>query len=398
MVTRLTFAVVPLAAVLVAGACTSSAATTATETQTAFGCSITSAVPPTTDHSGFASTGPMAIDRWGHTATLLPSCKVLIAGGRGGPNGPDTTAAAELYDPSTGTFTATGPMASRRIGHTATLLPNGKVLITGGEVEQGMDKPNEKSAELYDPATGSFSPTGSMSSPREGHTATLLANGKVLIAGGTTAYMTGYLASAELYDPSTGSFSSTGSMTTARTGHTATLLANGKVLLAGGAQDDMTVTESAELYDPATGKFSPTGSMAKPRWADTATLLRSGKVLIVAGTTFNTQWEYLATAELYDPATGVFSPTGSMSGPRIFHTATLLPSSKVLIAGGASDPFEALNPPAQLYDPDAGSFSEAGHLTTERGRHTATLLASGEVLIAGGGGGGSLPSAEIYTP
>jgi large repetitive protein len=341
----------------------------------------------------------MAIDRWGHTATLLPSGKVLIAGGRGGPNGPDTTAAAELYDPSTDAFTATGSMASRRIGHTATLLPNGKVLITGGEVEQGMDKPNEKSAELYDPATGAFSPTGAMSKPREGHTATLLANGKVLIAGGTTAYVTGHLASAELYDPATGAFIATGQMTTARTGHTATLLANGKVLLAGGAPDGMTMTESAELYDPATGSFSPTGSMAKPRWADTATLLRNGKVLIVGGTTFNTEYEYLASAELYDPATGVFSPTGSMSGPRIFHTATLMPSGKVLIAGGASDPDWSLETPALMYDPDAGSFAAIGSMATSRARHTATLLESGQVLLAGGDdSGGSRPSAEICTP
>jgi hypothetical protein len=134
-------------------------------------------------------------------------------------------------------------------------------------------------------------------------------------------------------------------MTIARTGHTATLLANGKVLLAGGS-DENGITATAELYDPATGKFSP---------------------------------------------------TGSMSGPRLFHTATLS-SGKVLIAGGASDPFESLNAPAQVYDPDAGSFATIGSLTTARARHTATLLASGQVLIAGGGGGGNLPSAEIYTP
>jgi hypothetical protein len=406
VVTSLRISVVFLAAAFVAGGCVGAAPTTTTAptaTRSALPCPTPAATPtaaPTATRSvGFSATnGPMAVDRWGHTATLLPSCKVLIAGGRGGPEGPDTTAAAELYDPSADTFTATGSMASRRVGHAATLLTNGKVLITGGEVEQGMNIPNLKSAELYDPATGSFSPTGSMSSPREGHTATLLANGKVLIAGGTTAYMNGYLASAELYDPSTGSFSSTGSMTTARTGQTATLLSSGKVLLTGGIPDDSSVMASAELYDPATGAFSATGSMSSSRWAHTATLLRTGKVLIVGGTTFSTLGDYLASAELYDPATGVFRSTGSMSSPRLFHTATLLASGKVLIAGGVSDPYESLETPAQVYDPDEGTFAAIGSLTTPRARHTATLLTSGEVLIAGGDGGGSLPSAELYTP
>jgi hypothetical protein len=393
-VTCLRIPVVMLVAALVAGGCAGAATTAPAATLTA----TPSPTPGASHGSGFAPTGPMSIDRWGHTATLLPSGKVLIAGGRGGPDGPVPTASAELYDPSTDAFTATGSMASARVGHTATLLTDGKVLITGGEVDQSPTVANLASAELYDPATGSFSPTGSMSSPREGHTATLLVNGKVLIAGGTTAYMTGYLASAELYDPSTGSFSPTGSMTVPRTGQTATLLSSGKVLLAGGAADASSVVASAELYDPERGSFSSTGSMSDSRWAHTATLLRDGKVLIVGGTTFNTADRYLASAEVYDPATGVFLATGSMPLPRLFHTATLLASGKVLIAGGASDPDESLETPALIYEPDAGSFAAIGSLTTRRARHTATLLASGQVLIAGGDGGGSLPSAELYTP
>jgi hypothetical protein len=387
LVTNLRISVIFLAAAVVAGACMASAATTAP--------AATPTAAPTVNHpSGFATTGPISIHRSGHTATLLPSGKVLIAGGRS-ESGP--VASAELYDPSTDTFTPTGSMASVRVNHTATLLPNGKVLIAGGEVDQNSNVDNLASAELYDPATGSFSPTGSMSGPRSEHTATLLANGKVLIAGGETSYLHGVLASAELYDPDTGSFIPTGSMTGPRSGQTATLLSSGKVLLTGGLADLSTVVASAELYDPATGSFSPTGSMSSSRWAHTATLLASGKVLIVGGTTFNTEGTFLASAELYDPATGAFGSTGSLSAPRLMHAATLLGSGKVLITGGAWDQDESRTA-AELYDPDAGSFGPAGSMTTSRATHTATLLASGQVLIVGGDGWNDIPSAELYTP
>ncbi len=380
MVTRLRIWVAILAAALVAGACGAGAATPGP----------TTAGPVAADPVGFsATTGPMSAHRSLHTATLLHSGKVLIAGGAdtGG-----VLSSAELYDPSTDSFTATGSMSHPRAGHTATLLANGKVLIAGGQVGQYDD--NTASAELYDPATGSFAGTGAMSHPRSGHTATLLADGRVLIVGGASAYAPADLSSAELYDPDTGTFKPTGSMTSPRDGSTATLLSTGKVLLTGGIAG-ASVAASAELYDPATGSFGSTGSMSSPRWAHTATLLASGKVLIVGGSTFNTQGDFLASAELYDPATGSFSPTGSMPGPRIGHTATLMTSGKVLIAGGVGAPFESDLASAELYDPATGSFSPIGSMTMVRSGYTATLLQSGRVLIAGGDSNGTVAWAEL---
>ena len=277
----------------------------------------------------------------GHTATLLPNGQVLVAGGVGcgDPCPPGPRGHAELYDPTTRIWTDTGSPASARWYATATLLPNGQVLVAGGRVGDPDFIVAVASAELYDPATGVWTPTGSMTTARAFHTATLLPNGQVLV--------TGYSDTAELYDPATGVWTATGSLTTGRSFHTATLLPNGQVLVAGG-----TWLASAELYDLATGVWTVTGSMTTARGIHTATLLPNGQVLVAGG--FDGT-DYLASSELYDPATGECTATDNMATARCFHTATLLPNEQVLVAGGEGDGVVSLTG-AELYQSATGVF------------------------------------------
>jgi uncharacterized delta-60 repeat protein len=339
----------------------------------------------------------MATARELHTATLLSDGRVLIIGGS---DGSKELASVELYDPATGTFSPTGSLATPRDDFTATALSDGRVLVAGGQTDVTSTLECLASTELYDPATGTFSPTGSMTAARCGQTATALSDGRVLMAGGQDAGFN-VTASAELYDPATGKFSSTGSMTAARDGATATTLSDGRVLIAGGANGSG-VLASAELYDPATGKFSSTGSMTAARDGATATTLSDGRILIVGGETdMAPASDRLASAELYDPASGKFSPTGSLTIGRDAHTATLLPDGRVLIAGGWDG--SATLASAELYDPATGKFMATSRLTSAREFHTATLLPAGRVLIAGGEALGTstfetLASAELYQP
>ncbi len=286
-----------------------------------------------------------------------------------------------------GTWIPAGSMAKARQYHTATLLPNGKVLVAGGVNYQTW----LASAELYDPSSWRWTATGSLATAHWLHTATLLPNGQVLVAGGYDNNGN-TLASAELYDPASGSWAATGNLNTARTWHTVTLLPNGKVLAAGGYNGSYLT--SAELYDPASGLWTATGSLADERSGHTATLLPNGKVLVAAGDgypDFNHFW--LASAELYDPAAGAWSATGSLARRRSNQTATLLTSGKVLVAGGSSDKTGGLAS-AELYDPAAGTWSATRSMAMWLDRHTATLLPNGQVLVAGGDA--FLATAELY--
>jgi len=300
---------------------------------------------------------------------------------------------------------ATGSLTTDRADHTATLLPNGKVLVVGGR-QFFYDL---ASAELYDPASGTWTPTGSLNIPRRAHTATLLPDGKVLVAGGTredNGYQVYSITNAELYDPATGTWTATGSLATARGDHTATLLSNGKVLVAGGRPSfsggGNPPIVSAELYDPASGTWTSTGNLNTGRWSHTSTLLPNGNVLAAGG---YGNGVVLTSAEIYDSATATWMPTGSLRDRRADHTATLLPDNKVLVAGGYGGdyPFGS-HASAELYDPATGTSKSTGSLLNRRDQHTATLLPDGTVLIAAGiirdnttaNGNNYLASAELY--
>jgi N-acetylneuraminic acid mutarotase len=274
--------------------------------------------------------------------------------------------------------------------HTATLLPNGQVLVVGGYDSNGNSIPN---AELYDSVTGTWTNTGAMHIAREYHTATLLTNGQVLVAGGDGGNLGNWnpLSSAEVYNPTTGIWTTTGSLNIAHEYHTATLLTNGKVLVAGGGSTGGGATNSAELYNPATGTWTTTGSLNVKREMYTATLLPNGQLLVAGGTGGNTP--ITNSAELYNPSTESWTATGSLNIARYGHTATLLTDGQVLVAAGAprGGPLTAS---AELYNPANGTWTVTNALNTARYVHTATLLPNGTVLIAGGIGGSN--SAELY--
>ena len=231
-----------------------------------------------------------------------------------------------------GTFTAAASLAQARYSHTATLLPDGKVLAVGGFD----DTHAVATAERYDPATKTWSAAGAMATPRYLHTATLLPNGKVLVSGGisvSTAVPTN-----ELYDPATNTWTAAGPMIAPRFFHTATLLADGKVLVSGGVNDasGKATVASAELYDPSSNSWSVVGSMAQPRNRHSASLLSNGKVLVIGGVELGavSGETVIATAELYDPVAKTWSSAGAMSAPREKHTATVLTNGQILLSGG----------------------------------------------------------------
>jgi large repetitive protein len=348
----------------------------------------------------FSSAGTMTVPRAGHAATLLGDAgRVLIVGGDDVDNIPLSlrVGSAELYDSGTGTFTATGSLLMARSCPTTTLLGNQRALVAGGSASLTLvGVTTDVQAELYDATTGTFSPTGSLTAgQRVFNTATLLLNGNVLVAGGLAyASLVPPDAHADLYDVGAGTFNATGNMTVTRTQHTGTLLANGKVLIAGGYNAN-SVNASAELFDPSTGTFASTGSMTVERSSHTATMLADGRVLVTGGS--DNSSNALGSAELYDPATGTFMATGSMIAGRFSHSATLLCDGRVLIAGGQDG--DSVLASAEIYDPGNGTFSATDALAgSGRNGHTATRLCDGRVLMAGGVDANRswLATAELY--
>jgi RHS repeat-associated protein len=287
----------------------------------------------------FSPTAEALTTHRGATLTLLPSGEVLLVG-----QGEDRGISAEVYPPSTHTSMATGNLNTPRLFHTATLLPDGRVLVVGGAQEESGGLVLA-SSELYAPATGTWTATDALAQARHHHTATLLPNGKVLVTGGSDSQGS-LLNTAEVYEPATGTWSPAQSMGVARSSHTATLLKSGQVLVVGGGGTDTPSSASAELFTPTTGAWAATAPLAQPRRLHTATLLASGEVLVAGGSHESTG--LLTSAELYSPTSSAWRTAGSMATPRSTHTATLLKSGQVLVAGGFS-PGSANT--AELYTP-----------------------------------------------
>jgi hypothetical protein len=341
-----------------------------------------------------APTGSMHVPRAVHTATLLPDGRVLVAGGMQ-KNGV-FEASAELYDPASGRFETLPNLASRRVGQSATLLSNGEVLIAGGSAGRRFEGGRRigevvATAELFDPVTRRFRSAGSMSAPRAHHAAVRLADGRVLLAGG---YDDGSnaLGSAEIYDTASGVFRPTGSLRAARVPDVAVLLKDGRVLIPGGSGASGGVLASAEVYDPKSGHFAPAGDMIAARYKHGGVLLASGRVLVVGGSDARDWRGQKTEAEIYDPAANLFAQAASMALRRfkLGSAIAALQDGRVLVAGGAAAP--------ELYDPAKGEFlAVSGGYGQPRYYATATLLADGRVLITGGYGTGTASEGPLST-
>lgn len=338
----------------------------------------------------YTAGGAMVTARYDGTFTMLNNGKVLATGGASA-----NSTLAELYDPATNTWTATGAMGTTRAVHTATLLPNGKVLVTGGRVGNGAGV-STATTEIYDPATGLWTAAAPMAAARGNHTATLLNNGKVLVTAGYDAGALITLTSAELYDPATNTWAAAQPLLLAASSHNATLLSNGKVLVTGGNS-----TKVAQLYDPVAGSWSqtPTFIPFAPGYFHTSTVLADNNVLVCGGTpTLAFENSGCAT---YNPTANSWTAVGSLLFAVRNHTAVLLPNGKVLISGGYN-----MNSPvggaqtnwSELYDPVTQAWAPTITLTTARSSHMAMLLNNGKVLISGGSFGilGPLNSSELY--
>ena len=367
--------------------------------------------------------GLMANARENHTATRLLDGRVLVAGG--------AVQDTELYDPVTRVWRPTGPLNTARSGATATLLPDGRVLLAAGTGQIGTDPDTGEpingpldTAELYDPATGTWSLTANtMSTPRSQHTATALPNGKVLVVGGV-GFANALIGATDLFDPATNTWSSCSPPATPSAGcpgplhvprrvHTATALRDGRVLVAAGKGANppspiQVSLASTELYDPATGTWStcsdatagPTcpGPLAIARFGPTSVTLNNGRALVIAGQAFD--GTRIASVEEYDPATGHWGPTGFLGARRTTHQATLLADGKVLVAGGfGPDAQGTLVPQGEVYDPATRRWTFTSPMIVPRQSPAMTLLAGGQVLVTGGrdANGNPIRQSELFT-
>jgi hypothetical protein len=338
------------------------------------------------DAKGFTQVGDMVQSRVNHTATRLLSGDVLIAGGVGQAGSPDP--GSEIFNAATSTFHATSALSEVRYGHTATLLANGKVLVVGGQTSaDACSQCTSHTAEIYDPATQTFTPTGNMLVARSFHTAVLLPDGRVVIAGGFTE-VAGGSSSVEIYDPTTGQFGSGGKMTASRVRHASTLLLGGRVFIAGG-EGDSSLAFTGDIFDPGSGQFTKVQLYPRSRNGNTVTVLSDGRVLLGGG---GASGNLYSQTRIFDPTTKTTSPDIAMFAPRMFHTATMMNGGvdQVLLTGGNT--YNGVRDTStELFESEG--FRPAVSMIKARANHSATMLSDGSVLVTGGS---TDRTAEVY--
>lgn len=341
----------------------------------------------------------MIMPRCEHTATRLLDGTVLVCGGETNWLYFSPTATSEVYSPSSNSWSLSGEMNNTRSSHTATLLPNGEVLICGGTGDTTNETSLVSSAELYSPYRmgqgGSWRSVGSMNEARRGHSATLLLNGKVLVVGGQGAGAYPWiLASAELFDSITGTWSPTGSMSQGRRGHTATLLHDGRVLVAGGFIGNNVTVSTAEVFDPVSGTWSPVASMNIDRAIHWATMLLDGRVIVVGGWQYSeTGGNYLRDTEIYDPTSGSWQTNGIRTGNALGSGFCLLPNGDVLAAAGYGT--FGVNYPtnSEIFVRATGLWTNTSACKHPRQDGTMTMLAGGQIVFAGGRWGANVTAS-----
>jgi N-acetylneuraminic acid mutarotase len=347
---------------------------------------------------------PMPLALWGSADVVLDNGQVLVIGGASGPSSTSAVAAVEVFDPQSQRWAAAAPMLQARAYPAVALLPDGSVLVAGGS-RNGVPL---DSTERYFPDTGTWVSAGALSAPRTQASATTLLDGRVLILGGGSEASPGYRSTnaAELFDPATGKWTPTTPMSTARAFHTATLLPNGEVLVAGGASiyhgARGKVVATAEIYDPESATWHNAPNMSVARYHHTAAPLPDGRVLVAGGWALTTNSDKsLATAEIYDPAKNAWTRTGSMATGRARAVVTPLPDGRVLVATGVDPAYRAMAT-AEIWSASTGRWQLTGKLGTAVMWPAFALLLDGRVLIAGGAldavAAHETSVAALYTP
>jgi hypothetical protein len=369
-------------------------------------------IAPLAAQGSFARTGDTTIGRNLCVTTLLADGRVLVTGGtHTGDTGSVINREAEIYDPATGTFSATGSMTVPRFTHAAIRLNDGRVLVLGG---QQTAKASLASAEIFDPAAGTFTAAGNMQAPREGPTVALLKDGRVLIVGGLVHDGDNLFVvlAAEIFDPATNTFTLTGRTQVPHAYHATVALPDGRVLLVGGYRTNPVgpgniTTKEIEAFDPATGAFSTVGQLSEGRLGPTANLLPDGKVLIAGGEDISPDQQAIpsTTVEVFDPATGMNSTPTAMSEPRLDHVAVALADGRVLLAGGLTGAaLDHSTATADLFDPATGKTTPAAALGEPRSGASAVRLMDGSILVVGGARveankvAARLQTAELFKP